>query len=79
MAWTGHVAMHAPQSMQALSSQSAFPSTMLRAFTGHTSTHAPQPMQASLSIFTAMVCLLSVLRYSDFCLLLVKLNMIFFA
>ena len=75
MACTGQVAMHAPQSMHTLSSHSAFPSTMLRALTGHTSTHAPQPMQVSLSILTAMVCLLNVLCYHVNCLILVKLNL----
>jgi hypothetical protein len=46
--------------MQVPSSQSALPSTMLKALTGHTSTHAPQPMQVSLSILTAMIRLLHV-------------------
>jgi hypothetical protein len=61
IAATGQVAMQAPQSMQVPSSQSALPSTMLSAVTGHTSTQAPQPMQVSLSIFTAMIRLLTFL------------------
>ncbi len=75
IACTGQVAMQAPQSMHAPSSQTAFPSSMLRALTGHTSTHAPQPMQVSLSILTAMVYLLGVLCYSDSRVVLVKRNM----
>ncbi len=58
MACTGQVPMQAPQSMQVLSSHSAFPSTMERALTGHTPTQASQPMQVSLSILTAMIGLL---------------------